>query len=112
MYCLYPYFPFLDLQDVIAEPVVTEEPFIPLTEEEEAEVASAFSDKNWYEWCILSCYNLFAEWDVNYCHFIFCRGRVLVTHENSNIDITGKVLQCLGPGKWLNDEVMLLVADN
>lgn len=38
---------------------------------------------------------------------IFCRRKVLVTHENSNIDITGEILQCLGPGAWLNDEVVL-----
>nr|GMD76614.1 ubiquitin-like-specific protease ESD4 [Ipomoea batatas] len=68
------------IEDVIPEPFVPKEPFIPLTEKEEAEVASAFSHSN--------------------------RGRVLVTHKNSNIDITGKVLQCLGPGKWLNDEVI------
>lgn len=34
---------------------------------------------------------------------------MLVTHENSNIDITGKSLQCLKPGAWLNDEVMCLI---
>lgn len=28
-----------------------------------------------------------------------------MTHENSNIDITGEVLQCLKPTAWLNDEV-------
>lgn len=45
-----------------------------------------------------------------YLHFdlygsYFCRRRVLVTHENSNIEITGELLQCLRPGAWLNDEV-------
>lgn len=39
----------------------------------------------------------------------FCRQKVLVTHENSNIDITGKSLQCLQSGAWLNDEVMCLI---
>lgn len=29
-----------------------------------------------------------------------------MTHENSNIDITGEILQCLRPGAWLNDEVI------
>lgn len=37
--------------------------------------------------------------------FCFCRRKVLVTHENSNIEITGQILQCLRPGAWLNDEV-------
>ncbi|GFZ13994.1 cysteine proteinases superfamily protein [Actinidia rufa] len=58
---------------------VLREPFLPLTEEEEAEVSRAFSNLN--------------------------RRKVLVTHENSNIEITGEVLQCLRPGKWLNDEL-------
>jgi len=34
-----------------------------------------------------------------------CR-RVLARHDNSNIEITGAVLQCLRPGAWLNDEVI------
>ncbi|CAA7057549.1 unnamed protein product [Microthlaspi erraticum] len=59
---------------------VPQEPFIPLTEEEEAEVYRAFSGRN--------------------------RRKVLATHENSNIDITGEVLQCLTPSSWLNDEVI------
>ncbi|PKA58429.1 Ubiquitin-like-specific protease ESD4 [Apostasia shenzhenica] len=33
---------------------------------------------------------------------------VLVSHQPSNIEITGKVLQCLNPGAWLNDEVINL----
>ncbi|XP_059632735.1 ubiquitin-like-specific protease ESD4 [Cornus florida] len=56
------------------------EPFVPLTEEEEAEVSRAFTNFN--------------------------RRRVLATHENSNIEITGEMLQCLRPGAWLNDEVI------
>lgn len=32
---------------------------------------------------------------------------MLVTHENSNIEITGEILQCLRPGAWLNDEVII-----
>ncbi|CAN6894181.1 unnamed protein product [Brassica oleracea] len=59
---------------------VPHEPFIPLTKEEEAEVYCAFSGRN--------------------------RRKVLVTHESSNIDITGEVLQCLTPSAWLNDEVI------
>ncbi|CAN6913161.1 unnamed protein product [Brassica oleracea] len=59
---------------------VPDEPFIPLTKEDKAEVYNAFSGKN--------------------------RRKVLVTHANSNIDITGEVLQCLTPSAWLNDEVI------
>ncbi|GFY85098.1 cysteine proteinases superfamily protein [Actinidia rufa] len=59
---------------------VLREAFLPLTKEEEAEVSRAFSNSN--------------------------RRKVLVTHENANIEITGEVLQCLRPGKWLNDEVI------
>ncbi|KAK9139350.1 hypothetical protein Scep_009031 [Stephania cephalantha] len=54
--------------------------FTPLSAEEEDEVFSALDRSN--------------------------RRRVLVTHENSNIDITGEILQCLQPGAWLNDEVI------
>ncbi|PRQ39195.1 putative Ulp1 peptidase [Rosa chinensis] len=56
------------------------EPFIPLKEEEKAVVERAFSYAN--------------------------RRKVLVTHENSNIQITGELLQCLKPCAWLNDEVI------
>ncbi|XP_010481880.1 PREDICTED: putative ubiquitin-like-specific protease 1B [Camelina sativa] len=59
-----------------------EEPFIPLKEEELAEVKSAFSGRN--------------------------RMKVLVSHRNSNIDICGETLQCLMPTRWLNDEVVNL----
>ncbi|MED6187376.1 hypothetical protein PIB30_075830 [Stylosanthes scabra] len=65
------------------EPVeeVPREPFLALTEEEEAEVASAFSTS---------------------------RRKILVTHEESNIEISGEKFQCLRPGAWLNDEVINL----
>ncbi|KAI3501692.1 hypothetical protein L1887_29651 [Cichorium endivia] len=56
------------------------EPFRPLTEDEKEMVANAFSNSS--------------------------RRKVLVTHENSNITVTGEVLQCLRPGAWLNDEVI------
>ncbi|KAG8636567.1 ubiquitin-like-specific protease ESD4 isoform X2 [Manihot esculenta] len=59
---------------------IPREPFIALTKEEESLVKRAFSPNN--------------------------RRKVLVTHRNSNIDITGEVLQCLRPGAWLNDEVI------
>ncbi|CAN4094931.1 unnamed protein product [Withania somnifera] len=59
---------------------VIEEPFVPLTEEEQDEVSRALSKSN--------------------------RRRVLLTHKSSNIDITGAILQCLRPGQWLNDEVI------
>lgn len=58
------------------------EPFVPLDEEEEKAVAKAFANSN--------------------------RRKVLVSHESSNIEITGEVLQCLRPGAWLNDEVINL----
>ncbi|ONI28276.1 hypothetical protein PRUPE_1G135200 [Prunus persica] len=60
--------------------VVPDEPFVALRKEEMAEVEQAFSSAN--------------------------RRRVLVTHENSNIEITGEMLQCLRPRAWLNDEVI------
>lgn len=56
--------------------------FVPLTDEEENEVMVSFSNAN--------------------------RRRVLVTHQESNIEITGEMLQCLKPGAWLNDEVINL----
>ncbi|KAK4374466.1 hypothetical protein RND71_005143 [Anisodus tanguticus] len=59
---------------------VIEEAFVPLTEEEKDEVSRALSKSNWR--------------------------RVLVNHKNSNIDITGEMLQCLRPRQWLNDEVI------
>ncbi|KAK8525310.1 hypothetical protein V6N13_123173 [Hibiscus sabdariffa] len=58
------------------------EPFIPLTEEEMNLVSNAFSAQN--------------------------RRKILVSHQNSSIDIRGEVLQCLKPGTWLNDEVINL----
>lgn len=57
------------------------EPFAPLTKEEVAEVKRALESN---------------------------RRRVLVTHQTSNIQITGEILQCLRPGAWLNDEVINL----
>ncbi|KAE8669636.1 Ubiquitin-like-specific protease 1A [Hibiscus syriacus] len=62
--------------------VIHSELFYPLTKEEMAEVSHAFSARN--------------------------KKRVLVSHENSSIDIRGEVLQCLKPDKWLNDEVINL----
>ncbi|KAK3418823.1 hypothetical protein EUGRSUZ_H03388, partial [Eucalyptus grandis] len=56
---------------------VPSEPFIPLTDEEEAEVQRALSGN---------------------------RRRVLVNHEDSGIEITGETLLCLRPGARLNDE--------
>ncbi|KAK4433915.1 Ubiquitin-like-specific protease ESD4 [Sesamum alatum] len=61
---------------------VVAESFLPLTEEEEALVARALSNSS--------------------------RRKVLVSHENSSIDITGEKFQCLSPGAWLNDEVINL----
>jgi sentrin-specific protease 1 len=55
------------------------EPFQPLNEEEVALVNSALSKRN--------------------------RKKILVSHKNSNIDISGETLQCLRPNQWLNDDV-------
>ncbi|XP_027364307.1 ubiquitin-like-specific protease ESD4 isoform X2 [Abrus precatorius] len=60
---------------------VPHEPFVSLTTEEEDEVKRAFS----------------ANWK-----------KILVTHESSNIEITGEKFQCLRPTAWLNDEVINL----
>ncbi|GMI80194.1 EARLY IN SHORT DAYS 4 [Hibiscus trionum] len=62
--------------------VLPPEPFIPITEEEMTMVSRAFSVKNWR--------------------------KILVSHQNSSIDIRGEVLQCLKPGAWVNDEVINL----
>ncbi|KAI3728164.1 hypothetical protein L6452_16795 [Arctium lappa] len=56
------------------------EPFQPLTEDEMKMVDNAFANSS--------------------------RRKVLVTHANSNIIITGEVLRCLRLGEWLNDEVV------
>ncbi|XP_057430352.1 ubiquitin-like-specific protease ESD4 [Lotus japonicus] len=61
--------------------VVPKEPFVPLTKEEENEVARAFYTN---------------------------RKKILISHENSNIEISGEKFQCLGPAAWLNDEVINL----
>ncbi|XP_072953914.1 ubiquitin-like-specific protease ESD4 [Typha angustifolia] len=58
------------------------EPFIPLTDEEEAVVYHALHGK--------------------------ISRDMLVTHDSSNIVITREILQCLRPGSWLNDEVINL----
>ncbi|XP_075516303.1 ubiquitin-like-specific protease ESD4 isoform X1 [Primulina tabacum] len=65
---------------------VAEECFAPLRVEEAADVKSALSSKS-------------------------NRGKVLVSHETSNIDITGEKFQCLRPGGWLNDEVINLYVE-
>ncbi|XP_073152080.1 ubiquitin-like-specific protease ESD4 [Henckelia pumila] len=65
---------------------VSEECFAPLSVEEEDDVTNALSLKS-------------------------NRGKVLVSHETSNIDITGEKFQCLRPGGWLNDEVINLYVE-
>ncbi|XP_073050341.1 ubiquitin-like-specific protease ESD4 [Primulina eburnea] len=59
---------------------VASECFIPLTKEEEDHIDRALSNLS--------------------------RRKVLVSHKNSNIDITGEILRCLSPEAWLNDEVI------
>uniref|UniRef100_A0A0D6QUL2 Ubiquitin-like protease family profile domain-containing protein n=1 Tax=Araucaria cunninghamii TaxID=56994 RepID=A0A0D6QUL2_ARACU len=56
--------------------------FEPLSDDDEADVANAFKGRN--------------------------KRKVLVMHENSNIEITREILQCLKPNEWLNDEVINL----
>ncbi|QCE13269.1 ubiquitin-like-specific protease ESD4 [Vigna unguiculata] len=58
-----------------------QEPFVALSSEEEDEVERAFSANRW---------------------------TILVTHEHSNIEITGEKFQCLRSTGWLNDEVINL----
>ncbi|GAA0158953.1 protease [Lithospermum erythrorhizon] len=60
---------------------VVREAFIPLSAEDRSELARAFAKAN-------------------------SRRKILVSHEKSNIDITGEILQCLRPGAWLNNEVI------
>nr|XP_043606017.1 ubiquitin-like-specific protease ESD4 isoform X2 [Erigeron canadensis] len=72
---------FDKLRPAKEEEDVLVEPFRPLTDEEEQIVANALSVSS---------------------------RKVLVTHEDSNITITGEVLRCLRPGAWLNDEVINL----
>ncbi|KAG7544213.1 Ulp1 protease family C-terminal catalytic domain, partial [Arabidopsis thaliana x Arabidopsis arenosa] len=66
----------------LVENSVCGEPFLPLKEEEVAQVKSAFSRSNGM--------------------------KILVSHKKSNIDISGETLQCLMPNQWLNDEVINL----
>ncbi|GMI70304.1 EARLY IN SHORT DAYS 4 [Hibiscus trionum] len=73
--------PVKKTEEELVEPLPPE-PFIPLREEETDLVSNAFSAKN--------------------------RRKILVSHQNSSIDIRGEVLQCLKPGTWLNDEVINL----
>uniref|UniRef100_A0A7N2MW49 Uncharacterized protein n=1 Tax=Quercus lobata TaxID=97700 RepID=A0A7N2MW49_QUELO len=62
-----------------ASKAVPQEPFIPLSKEEKVEIEHAFNTN---------------------------RRKVLVTLENSNIEITEELLQCLRLGAWLNGEVI------
>lgn len=66
-------------EEVVPEEVLREA-FMPLSEDVKAEVSRAFSKSN--------------------------SGKILASHDNSNITITGEVLQCLRPREWLNDEVI------
>ncbi|CAN8260215.1 unnamed protein product [Cochlearia groenlandica] len=73
--------PFLKQDQEPVEDVIQREAFLPISKEEETMVKQAFSANNL---------------------------NVLVTHEDSNIDITVEHLRCLKPGQWLNDEVINL----
>ncbi|KAK4801371.1 hypothetical protein SAY86_021858 [Trapa natans] len=63
------------------EEEIPHEPFVPLTDEEEAEVRQALSGN---------------------------RRNILICHEDSGIQITGEIMRCLRPTAWLNDEVINL----
>lgn len=39
------------------------------------------------------------------CGLILNRSEILVLHEETNIEVTRAIMQCLLPGAWLNDEV-------
>ncbi|GAU11170.1 hypothetical protein TSUD_197940 [Trifolium subterraneum] len=71
----------LEAVDKRSDTIVPWEPFVPLTKEEKVEVARAFSAN---------------------------RKKVLVAHEQSNIEISSEKFQCLRPSGWLNDEVINL----
>ncbi|CAL0301611.1 unnamed protein product [Lupinus luteus] len=71
--------PKKELVEMIEE--LPHEPFTPLTQKEISEVEKA----------------LYAK-----------RKKILVTHENSNIEINAEKFQCLRQGAWLNDEVINL----
>nr|POE99602.1 ubiquitin-like-specific protease esd4 [Quercus suber] len=58
---------------------IPQEPFVHLSKEEKAEIERAFNTN---------------------------RRKILVTLENSIIEITGELLLCLRPSAWLNDEVI------
>ncbi|KZV24822.1 hypothetical protein F511_26481 [Dorcoceras hygrometricum] len=75
--------PYKDTGEAIRD--VAAECFLPLSVGEEADVTSALSSKS-------------------------NREKVLVSHEHSNIEITGEKFQCLRPGGWLNDEAIFLQA--
>lgn len=61
-------------------------PFIPLTDEEESDINLVFQGQDKYS----------------------RRHDALVTHKESNIEITMENIQCLRNGAWLNDEVINL----
>nr|AFK40889.1 unknown [Lotus japonicus] len=68
-------------EDSSLEEEVPWEPFVPLTDEERAEILLAFSAD---------------------------REKVLVTHDKTSVEIPAGKFQCLIEGAWLNDEVINL----
>lgn len=92
------------IQDVVREP------FVPLTKEEAADIARALSNSNRYTLMLSFIFPVKANcWRCNLVGLCFYRRKVFVNHENSNIQITGELLQCLRPGEWLNDEVIFWI---
>lgn len=80
---------------------------MPLTDEEKKEISRAFSNSNRFSSINLEVYDLLFLISISSLLKIY-RRKVLIAHENSCIDITGEILQCLKPGAWLNDEVIFL----
>eukprot|EP00252_Welwitschia_mirabilis_P004133 TRINITY_DN14338_c0_g1_i1.p1 TRINITY_DN14338_c0_g1~~TRINITY_DN14338_c0_g1_i1.p1 ORF type:complete len:548 (-),score=77.67 TRINITY_DN14338_c0_g1_i1:46-1689(-) len=70
------------LEEKAVNQAIVNDAFTPLNDEDEADVLCALKGRK--------------------------RKEVVVMHEESNIEITRELLQCLLPGGWLNDEVINL----
>ncbi|KAK1315831.1 Ubiquitin-like-specific protease ESD4 [Acorus calamus] len=67
--------------------------FAPLTSKEEEVISCAMQPNSRYSKPSME--------------FPVYRRRVLLMHENSGIEITGEIMQCLKPHAWLNDEIFV-----
>ncbi|KAL5996132.1 hypothetical protein ACLOJK_026205 [Asimina triloba] len=85
--------------------------FLPLTDEEEDLVEHAlYGPSSWANRIVLEYKTSSTRMSQQSLLSKILPGQreLLVTHESSNIEITREILQCLGPGAWLNDEVINL----